>query len=294
MPEPLPRTMSPDLGPAPPDDLLVLTWNVLADGLAASGGFLRTRPEDLGWELRGERILTEILDHRSNGRAPDVVCLQEVDHFDDFLAPRLAAHGYRGSFHPKEPDRDGCCVVWREERFVDATIRCLRYTDPRTGAPRTQLAVIADLTSHDGRSLRLATTHLKAKAGHEEVRAEQVRELLAALADTEAPLLVGGDFNDVPGSPAHALMASHPLGLSSSYADLASGAEPDWTTWKVRATGEARRTIDYLWHSEDLRPVACLSIPADHDIGPTRLPSDRYPSDHLALLVRYRLGEQIR
>ena len=31
----------------------------------------------------------------------DIVCLQEVDHFDDFFSPELSASGYEGYFVPK-------------------------------------------------------------------------------------------------------------------------------------------------------------------------------------------------
>ncbi len=100
-------------------------------------------------------------------------------------------------------------------------------------------------------------------------------------------MIVGGDWNDVPGSLAHAAVTEHPLGLASAYAAL-DGAEPAWTSWKVRAAGEVKRTIDYVWFERStLRPVATLGIPDDGAVGAARLPSWQYPSDHLALVVRF-------
>ena len=80
--------------------------------------FVRCPPGALSWPTRRLRMLEEILAYD-----PDVVCLQEVDHFG-FLSPALAAVGYAGSFCPKPdspamhaPDSngpDGCAVFYRQ------------------------------------------------------------------------------------------------------------------------------------------------------------------------------------
>ena len=76
--------------------------------------------------------------------------------------------------------------------------------------------------------------------------------------------------------------------LVSAHAAIDEGSEAGWTTWKVRSSGEVQRTIDYLfYHPGTMRPLSVLEPPAPDVIDEERLPSWRYPSDHLSLLVRF-------
>ncbi|PNH12976.1 Glucose-repressible alcohol dehydrogenase transcriptional effector [Tetrabaena socialis] len=64
----------------------VLQWNVLADGLAQTGGFYRVPPKCLEWEYRKPRLLQEILEADA-----DIICLQELNHFGEDR-PSAAVH----------------------------------------------------------------------------------------------------------------------------------------------------------------------------------------------------------
>jgi len=159
-------------------------------------------------------------------------------------------------------------------------------------APRFSTVALVALLAVDGVEFCLATTHLKAKPGFEERRARQAAELLEIVGEVaaERPVVLAGDFNDIPDSPACELIRSHRLGLRSAYLD-ALGREPDWTTWKIRAAeGEVRRTIDYIWY-RGLELKGVLSIPPDAQVESVRLPSWQYPSDHLSLMATF-LGEK--
>lgn len=59
-----------------PPPLRVLSWNILADGLAQHGDFVNAPPEVLAWEYRLPRIVREIAEAR-----PDIVALQEANHY---------------------------------------------------------------------------------------------------------------------------------------------------------------------------------------------------------------------
>ncbi len=271
----------------------VFTWNLLADKLAESGGFVKTPLDSLSWGSRMDAIIGQILSGEHSGHIPDVICLQEVDHFADSLEPALDRAGYSGTFVPKAEGRDGCCVFWKRERFVLRWVRPLRYLNEQ-GADATQVALLVALTDLlDDRALLVATTHLKAKTGFEWQREHQAGQLRKALMDAAWQLgpgtgvVVGGDFNDVPWSPAYRAMLDGGQ-LCSAYAAAGQGEEAPWTTWKVRNSGEVRRTIDYLFFGpEKLRPAAVLSPPALALIDPNRLPSWRYPSDHLSLMAHF-------
>ena len=110
-----------------------MQFNILADGLAArdrekQGGFKDCPIDALRWpEYRRDRVLEEILRH---GNFPDVVALEEVDHFYDDLSPAMEELGYRGVY-VKKPDspckqqsgdpnlEDGCALFWRRETFEE-------------------------------------------------------------------------------------------------------------------------------------------------------------------------------
>ena len=80
--------------------LRVLQFNILADGLsglrADLGAFSRANAEDMSWDKRKFQLLHEILQY-----APDVITLQECDHFYDFFLVKLQQFGYDGVFAPK-------------------------------------------------------------------------------------------------------------------------------------------------------------------------------------------------
>eukprot|EP01079_Euglenida_sp_SAG-EU17-18_P007376 gene7376-6926_t len=65
---------------APRGPLVVMTWDLLAESLRALEGnlghFARLSAEDAGWAKRFKMMLAEI-----SLRRPDVLCVQENDHF---------------------------------------------------------------------------------------------------------------------------------------------------------------------------------------------------------------------
>lgn len=145
----------------------------------------------------------------------------------------------------------------------------------------------------------MAATHLKARSGWERLRGAQGADLLrhihrlvqrhagAGAAPPGVPLLVCGDFNAVPAEDVYRHFSASPLGLESAYKKLSADglSEPEYTTWKIRPSGECRATLDYIWYSRStLRVDAILDLPSEEQIGPNRLPSFSYPSDHLSLV----------
>ena len=113
--------------------ITVMQFNLLAEGLSsgpdAAPPFAAVRRSDYGgfdsvaqpelalaWDTRKLRLLEEILRY-----APDVLTVQECDHFDDLLLPALRLAGYDGVFAPKRSApgleygfySDGTAVFWR-------------------------------------------------------------------------------------------------------------------------------------------------------------------------------------
>uniref|UniRef100_A0A8D8Y586 Nocturnin n=1 Tax=Cacopsylla melanoneura TaxID=428564 RepID=A0A8D8Y586_9HEMI len=100
----------------------ILQWNVLSQALGQNNdNFVCCPDEALDWRRRRYQMLQEIIAHN-----PDVICLQEVDHFE-FLKKTLLTQGYSGTFFPK-PDSpcvyiqgnngpDGCAIFYKTDKY---------------------------------------------------------------------------------------------------------------------------------------------------------------------------------
>ena len=105
-------------------DLRILQFNILADGLSGLrddfGAFSRVTRHDIIWENRRDRLLDEIIQYD-----PDVITLQECDHYYDFFLPKLAHFGYDGLYSPKpasaclqvSSNADGCCIFVKRKKL---------------------------------------------------------------------------------------------------------------------------------------------------------------------------------
>jgi len=132
----------------------------------------------------------------------------------------------------------------------------------------------------------VVTTHLKARKGAllSTLRAEQGADILSWLGPItqDRPVIVTGDFNAEPTEPVYSTMtSSDSLPLSSAY-NLDS---LQWTTWKIRDSGEEKHVLDYIFHSPGLKTTAVLEPPSQEEVGDDRLPSLTFPSDHLSLVA---------
>jgi len=278
-------------------NIRILQWNHLSQTLGTKNDkFVCCPAQALDWNTRRWRLIQEIVRY-----SPDLICLQEVDHFK-LLQAALGSIGYTGRFVPK-PDSpciyladnngpDGCAVFVRDDKFeiLEQHQRVLEVW--RVQSNQVVLALnLADRAT--GARLTVATTHLKARQGAllSTLRNEQGKDMLDWLADRAAgrPLLLTGDFNADPSEPVFETVTKHPqLRLSSAYDSTEE--EDFYTTWKIRETGEQKHVLDYIFHTADrLSPVATLEMPSEAEVGEKRLPSLQFPSDHLSLVADFKL-----
>jgi endonuclease/exonuclease/phosphatase family metal-dependent hydrolase len=148
----------------------------------------------------------------------------------------------------------------------------------------------ARITLPGGGTLVFAVTHLHHLPGEHVERLRQAEALLGWLdaAPAHDALIVVGDFNANPGEPASARMRE--AGFRSAFAE-ANGAEPV-ATWPSGLQAPALDNdghpdcLDYIW----LRGTI--------EVEEARLAFDRpavgdptlYPSDHLGIAARVRIG----
>jgi nocturnin len=161
----------------------ILTWNVLADGLAQNGDFVKAPQQLLEWSYRMPLIVEEL--HESQA---DIICLQEVNRYED-LEHQLCLLGYQGCFLAKISSPceryhcppDGVAIFYKPDRFqIEGQPQGTMFLDD-DGLRRSQgfLQVSLRDTACD-RQLIVVTTHLKAKEGaaEEQIRIQQIRQLL--------------------------------------------------------------------------------------------------------------------
>ncbi|XP_006629686.2 nocturnin isoform X1 [Lepisosteus oculatus] len=285
--------------PSPHRPIRVMQWNILAQALGeGKDSFVQCPLDALKWAERKYLILEEILTYR-----PDIFCLQEVDHYFDTFQPIFTSLGYHSSFYPKpwspcldvehNNGPDGCALFFNKERFelVDSTNMRLVAMMLKTN----QVAIAQTLRCKEtGMLFCVAVTHLKARSGWERFRCSQGSDLLQNLQSitkgTGIPLLICGDFNAEPTEDVYRHFANSSLNLNSACKLLSHDgqSEPPYTTWKIRPSGESCHTLDYIWYSQHAFNVdSVLDFPTEEQIGPNRLPSYNYPSDHLSLVCDF-------
>lgn len=271
-----------------PDTVRVLQWNLLSQALAERMDRFVCCPEGaLEWRTRRWRILEDILEYE-----PDILCLQEVDHYN-FLRCTLGRVGFAGCFFPK-PDSpcyylkgnngpDGCALFYDESRYQ--LVECRQKVLQVFSRQSNQVTLLCILRRKlDDAELCVVTTHLKGKDLMDFVRTHRGRR----------PTVIAGDFNAEPWEPVYKTLLSHrDLVLESSYAldeESRRSEEPAYTTWKIREEGEVKHTIDYIFYTpEALTIERRLELPTEGDIGPGRVPSLAYPSDHFSLVADLNL-----
>ena len=151
---------------------------------------------------------------------------------------------------------------------------------------RSALRIPASLPS--GATLDFVVTHLHHLVTGEGVREAQAKAVTGWLAAIDGSVVVVGDFNAEPTEPTYRVMLD--AGFRSAHAE-ANGAEPA-VTWPsgIKAPGTDDDgdpgCLDYIWVRGPITVEACqlaFDRPAVDD-------QTLYPSDHLGLSARIRIG----
>jgi len=335
------RTNSSRLG------FTLLTYNVLAEIYATPDAYPYCSSWALPWNYRRINLLRELVSYRS-----DVMCLQEVqaDHFENFLEPELAKFNYAGLYKCKTREfmgqygkMDGCAIFYRRDKFAivangihdiefNSIARARHSSDKRTlnrllKDNIAQILLLEMSAPHPGsrRQIVVANTHINASPEFADVKLWQTQMLLQEIERVmtqqsgsiqQVPLVIAGDFNSLPGSDPHSLLANgglqpqedphgllvqlplrHPFPLRSAMATVGAHVnastesheiqkmEPPYTNFTAHFVG----TLDYLWYTYDRLAVGgLLEMVDDQQVHEhTALPSPLFSSDHVPLLSEF-------
>ncbi|KAK6124611.1 hypothetical protein DH2020_041652 [Rehmannia glutinosa] len=347
----------------------VLSYNILSDAYATNELYSYCPSWALSWTYRRQNLLREIVGYRADIVCLQEV---QSDHFEEFFGPELDKHGYQAIFKRKSAEVfggnvnnvDGCATFFRRDRFshvkkyevefnkaaqslTDALVPSAQKKTALNRLVKDNVALILVLEakfSNQGidnpgkrQLVCVANTHVHVHQELKDVKLWQVHTLLKGLekiaASADIPMLVCGDFNSVPGSAPHALLAmgkvdpihpdlavdplgilrptaklTHQLPLVSAYSAFARTAvglgleqrrKIDPATNEPLFTNCTRDFIgthDYIFYSADTLTVESLLELLDEDSlrKDTALPSPEWSSDHIALLAEFRCKPRTR
>jgi len=326
----------------------LLTYNLLAEIYATSDAYPYCSSWALPWNFRRRGILRELVNYRA-----DILCLQEVqaDHFENFLLPELDKYNYSGVYKCKTREfmgqygkMDGCAIFYRRDKFSVApngvtevefnTIARQRHASDKRLLNRllkdnvAQIVLFEMHAPHPAprRQLLVANTHINASPEFADVKLWQSQVLLLEVERVmtqhagslaQIPLVLAGDFNSLPGSDPHSLLANggvqplegdphgllatlplrHSMPLRSAMATVGAHVnasaeshelqkmEPPYTNFTAHFVG----TLDYMWYTYDRLSVGGLLEMAEDRLvqETTALPSPIFSSDHIPLLSEF-------
>jgi len=208
---------------------------------------------------------------------------------------------------------DGCSLFYRSSKFEllsEKNTTNKNYHHYTTG---NQNCIVARLRHRhlNNQVVTVAVTHLKSQQNEEceAIRIKQVNQLLdeflkhnndirTSNSDDDVVVTVNDDSKVVNDNTI--LLGDFNTELSSELVkkirmtNLTSAYDNDdsrmVTTWKTRGNNiTARRIVDYIFYSAGLTSKSVYSIPFD-DIQRDKLPSLRYPSDHVLLSAKFELS----
>ena len=219
MQQPEGSTIDSSPSPSTHSTFRLMTYNVLADQYAQEHCrelYSAVPWVALEWNTRAAMIAKEV-----EYWGPDVVCFQEVDHFEQ-LQGLLKPHGYKGVYTARTGGRpDGLAMFWKRSRFTTEAMQVLEFAHLGLKDNVCQLTVLKSKDS--AFALLVANIHVLFNPKRGDIKLGQVRTMLeaahtlvSARPSGPCPVVVCGDFNSAVGSPLYEFMLQGQLELGST------------------------------------------------------------------------------
>lgn len=219
----------------------VVSWNCLADCYSRGPCAQKSDIDVVSWSYRSS-LINRILSLQD----ADIVCLQEVDHFEDHFKPFFIAHNYHVEYIQRSNRQDGLLIAFKKNKFYLLHKHVIQFDDlsrikpvprPLTNASlrKQNVALVLSLQSQmshhsdtnadhsKDRAFTVCTTHLYWNPHFPHVKLAQTHYLLERLVNMRhnvhglpsCATLLTGDFNSEPTSQQYAAVTCgrpiHPI-----------------------------------------------------------------------------------
>ncbi|WP_426700965.1 endonuclease/exonuclease/phosphatase family protein [Rhodanobacter sp. Col0626] len=232
------------------------------------------------WENRRDLMVRTIEEQR-----PDVLGTQELFKLQgDYLVGKLKHYTWfgRGRYGDDRDEHMG--VFYRNDRLrlVESGNFWLSETPDKPGSiswghpmPRMVTWAMFELKA-SGQRFYYANTHFPYRDEDEPARTHAAQEIVDRLHTLPAtlPIVLTGDFNTTPASPAHALLTKS-LQDARLSADAHSGPEATFHNF----TGTPDKRIDWILY-RGLHADTERTVTTQHD--------GHYPSDHFPVVAEFQ------
>lgn len=233
--------------------LTFVSYNMLAESLESN------TTSGLASDIASFEARRKLLANELQAWNADVYCLQEVDHFNDFVVPLMDKLGLDGEFLQRRGDRqDGCAIFWRRDKLRLISSSPLHF-DVSGQFDRPNVAQILEFealhagTAGEGRSAAkdskrflVANTHILFNPKRGDIKLQQVHMTLERLWQASGhgakPIVYCGDFNSAPFSPMYDYLSSGLLVLDGLCPSLVSGQVAWDAAFSARAVPILRET----------------------------------------------------
>jgi endonuclease/exonuclease/phosphatase family metal-dependent hydrolase len=203
----------------------------------------------------------------------DIVALEEVDRGVKRTAGRdepaelaqltgLTAY-FDNNFHYQGGEYGNAVLT----RFPIKRAKNTHYRMLRQGEQRGVIQLVLDV---DGRDVLFMATHIDYRADDSErlINIDEMKSIVADATGAKLPVILCGDFNDIPGSRTHAKVKGF---LSDTWELVGHGDGLSYST------DHPKKRIDYVWISPaTIEPVSIAVLQSE-------------ASDHLPVLAELRL-----
>mmetsp|Transcript_536 Transcript_536/g.901 ORF Transcript_536/g.901 Transcript_536/m.901 type:complete len:815 (-) Transcript_536:65-2509(-) len=198
----------------------VVSYHLLADSKITSVNYSTTR----NWDLRSLTILQEIRSY-----LPDVLCLQDVDHFAEWWRPQLMLLGYDTVYKQRTEIKDfrseGVAIAYKSDKFQLFKTVNIEFNQSVQDNERGSIFIARSITDDVGlilflqpyqnestvkSALCIVSAMLSDNAADSDVRMVQCQYLAQQVErynrDFQSPVVIGMSMHDSPSSLAYNLL----------------------------------------------------------------------------------------
>ncbi len=229
----------------------------------------------LPWDQR-----KEILAQRMQRRQPDLICLQEVEQFEEIQAC-MGQFGYQGYFARRNNDeKEGCAVFYKAHKF-DVVNAHVEFFNDGTGR---MIQCVDVQPKETGNCIHILNSHIvwdSSNADRRLAEIQRLQQIAQKKGQTGEPTIVCADLN----TARHEGDAFFGGFIQTGFADTLAKVGNAWQNTFVEKKGNGNSyftTYDYiLAKNVDLKGAAVDGDPndlkADMETGSVKEPSDHLP-----------------